>query len=317
MEYRKLGRSGLKVSAVSLGSWRTFGVSVDQATSEACMVKAYENGVNYFDGAEAYGRGKAEEAMGRVFRKMDWPRDTLVISSKVIRVGDGPNQGGLSRKHLVEACDAALQRMGLDYLDLFFCHRPDPDTPIEETAAAMNELIGRGKILYWGTSMFSGAQITQAHAVCRQFGYVPPTMDQCVYNMFKRDRLEEEIALPIRELGYGTTVYSPMDVGFLSGKYNEGIPEDSRAADMDEESRERFLDEEKIAKSRELAQVADDLGIPQARMSLAWCLKNPGVSTVITGASKPEQVEQNVRAAEDVELLTGEVMERIENILSD
>lgn len=316
MNYRNLGRSGLKVGAVSLGSWRTFGISVDQRTTEACMVKAYEGGVNYFDGAEAYGQGRAEEAMGAVFRKMKWPRDTLVISSKVIRVGDGPNQRGLGRKHLVEACDAALQRLGLDYLDLFFCHRPDPDTPIEETVATMHELIQRGKILYWGTSMFSGARIMQAHAVARRFGHPPPTMDQCVYNMFRREQLEEEIDLPIRELGYGTTVYSPMDVGFLSGKYNDGVPEDSRAASMDEERREKFLAEEKVERCRKLAEVAKDLGIPQARLALAWCLRNPAVSTVITGASKPEQVEENVKAAEDVDLLTDEVMDRIGNILS-
>lgn len=315
MKYQNLGRSGLKVSAVSLGSWRTFGVSVDQQTTEQCMVKAYEGGVNYFDGAEAYGQGRAEEAMGAVFRKMKWPRDTLVISSKVIHVGDGPNQRGLSRKHLVEACDAALQRMGLDYLDLFFCHRPDSETPIEETVAAMNELIQRGKILYWGTSMFSGAQIMQAHGVARQYGYVPPTMDQCVYNMYRREQLEQELKLPISEIGYGTTVYSPMDVGFLSGKYNDGIPEDSRAASMEDEQRQKFLAEEKIERSEKLAEVAKDLDLPQARLALAWCLKNPKVSTVITGASRPEQVEENVKASEDVDLLTGEVMERIEKIL--
>jgi voltage-dependent potassium channel beta subunit len=315
MKYRNLGPSGLKVSEVSLGSWRTFGVSVDQETSEACMVRAYENGVNFFDGAEAYGNGRAEEAMGVVFRKMQWPREQLVISSKVRR-GGGPNQGGLSRKHVVEACDAALQRMGLDYLDLLFCHRPDPETPIEETAAVMTELIQRGKIFYWGTSMFSGAQVTHAHAVCRQHGLIPPTMDQCVYNMFRREQLEEELALPIREFGYGTTVFSPMDVGFLSGKYNDGIPEGTRGADLEGEQKEKFLAEEKIERSRKLAAVADDLGISQARLALAWCLKNPAVNTVITGASRAEQVEENVKASEDADLLTDEVLETIEQILT-
>jgi aryl-alcohol dehydrogenase-like predicted oxidoreductase len=240
-----------------------------------------------------------------------------VISSKVKKGRNlGPNKGGLSRKHLVESCDGALSRMGLDYLDLFFCHRPDPETPMEETAAAMNELIQRGKILYWGTSMFSGAQIMHAHSICRQYGYVPPTMDQCVYNMFRQEQLEEELAVPIRELGYGTTVFSPMDVGFLSGKYNDGVPEDSRAAELEGERRETFLAEEKVTRSRQLAKVAEDLGIPQARLALAWCLKNPAVSTVITGASRPQQVEENVQAAEDVDLLTDEVMELIGQILA-
>ena len=317
MRYQRLGRAGIKVSAVSLGSWRTFGVSVDQETTEACMKQAYEAGINFFDGAEAYGRGKAENAMGEVFRKMDWPRDTLVVSSKVINVGDGPNQRGLSRKHLTEACDAALQRMGFDYLDLFFCHRPDKETPLEETVATMHDLIQRGKILYWGTSMFSGAQVMHAHSIARQYGYTPPTMDQCVYNMFKRDRVEDELALPIAEIGLGTTVFSPLDIGFLSGKYNEGIPEDSHAADMNEDRQKNFLAEDKIAKSKQLAQVASDLGIPQARLALAWCLKNPGVSTVITGASKPSQGAENAKAADDVDLLTDGVMERIEGILGE
>jgi len=315
MRYRNLGRSGLKVSTVSLGSWRTFGLTIDQATTEACMKSGYEEGINYFDGAEGYGSGRAEDAMGVVLRKMKWPRESLVISSKVFQKADAPNQRGLSRKHVVEACDAALNRMGLDYLDLYFCHRPDPETPLEETVATMHELILRGKILYWGTSMFSGAQIMHAHALARQYGYTPPTMDQCVYNMFHREQLEREIDLPIKELGYGTTVFSPLAVGFLSGKYNEGVPDDSYAATMEDESRGNFLADEKIAKSRKLAVIASDLNIPQARLALAWCLKNPGVSTVLTGASRAEQVKQNAKAAEDVDLLTEEVMARIEEIL--
>ena len=318
MRYQRLGRSGLKVSTISLGSWRTFGVSVDQATTEACMKAAYEAGINYFDGAETYGEGRAENAMGEVFRKMKWSRDTLVISSKVIQLHNAPNQRGLSRKHVVEACDAALRRMGLEYLDLFFCHRPDPETPLEETVSTMHELILRGKILYWGTSMFSGAEIMQANGIARANGFTPPTMDQCVYNMFRRDQLETEIAVPIKELGYGTTVYSPMDIGFLSGKYNDGIPEGSWAAAMDDDARQnKFLAEEKISKSRKLAEISGDLGISQARMSLAWCLKNPGVSTVITGSSRAEQVTENAKASEDVDLLTDEVMARIEEILTE
>ena len=219
---------------------------------------------------------------------------------------------------MVEACDAALERMGLEYLDLYFCHRPDPETPLEETVAAMHELILRGKILYWGTSMFSGAEIMQAYSLARANGHTPPTMDQCIYNMFQRDQLEKEIALPIREIGYGTTVFSPMNVGFLSGKYNDGIPANSWAAAMDDDSQQKdFLAEEKISKSRKLGVIAVELGISQARMSLAWCLKNPSVSTVITGSSRAEQVSENVKAAEDVDLLTDEVMARIQGILAE
>jgi voltage-dependent potassium channel beta subunit len=317
MQYRRLGNSGLKVSAVSLGSWRTFGHTVDQATTEACMVAAYEAGINFFDGAEAYARGAAEKAMGEVFRAKKWPRDTLVISSKVIRIGDKANQSGLSRKHLVEACDAALQRMGLDYLDLFFCHRPDPETPMEETVRTMHELILRGKILYWGTSMFSGPELMEAYAIANRYNLTPPTMEQTVYNMLERERMDKELQVPLTRFGLGTTVYSPMAVGFLSGKYNEGIPEGSHAsANTDPAWRDRFLAEAKIAKSRKLAVIAKELGIPQARLALAWCLRNPHVSTVITGSSRPEQVVENAKAADDVALLTDEIMQRIAEIIT-
>lgn len=318
MRYRRLGSSGLKVSEVSLGSWRTFGNTVDQDTTTACMIAAYDAGVNFFDGAEVYAGGSAEEAMGRVLREQAWARDSLVISSKVMPHGDneGRRQRSLSRKHLVEACDDALRRLGLDYLDLFFCHRPDPHTPMEETVRTMNELILRGKILYWGTSQFSGAEVMEAHAVAARFGLIGPTMEQPVYNMFARKQVEQELKLPIARYGLGTTVWSPMDVGFLSGKYNDGIPEDSHGGRMDPEKKQSFLREEKIAKSRKLAVVAGELGIPQARLALAWCLKNPGVSTVITGASRPSQVEENVQAVADVDLLDDAVMARIEAILS-
>lgn len=317
MQYRRLGQSGLKVSAISLGSWRTFGSTIDQAATEACMVAAYDAGVNFFDGAEAYGRGAAELAMGAVLRKHAWPRDTLVISSKVIRIGDKANQSGLSRKHLVEACDAALKRMGLEYLDLFFCHRPDPETPLEETVRTMHELVLRGKILYWGTSMFSAAEIMEAHAIANRWGLTPPTMEQTVYNMLERERMDRELQIPLTRYGLGTTVYSPMAVGFLSGKYNDGIPPGSHAAQNEDPAwRSRFLAESKLAISRKLAVVASDLGIPQARLALAWCLRNPHVSTVITGATHPGQVLENVKAADDVALLTDDVMRRIGEILA-
>jgi voltage-dependent potassium channel beta subunit len=317
MRYRNLGKAGIKVSEISLGSWRTFGKSVDQETTEKCMSAAYENGVNFFDGAEIYGLGAAETAMGKVFRKFDWPRDSLVISSKVMRIGDGPNQSGLSRKHLREECDAALQRMGLDYLDLLFCHRPDPETPLEETVATMDELIKRGKILYWGTSMFSAAELMQAYAIAEAGNYQPPTMEQPKYNMLHRHRVEEELSRPIEQKGLGLTVFSPLQIGLLSGKYNDGIPEDSHFARMDPEKRKKYINEENLEKCRKLADVARKLGIPQARLSLAWCLKNPAVSTVLTGASRPGQVEQNVKASKDTDLLTSDVMERIDGILSE
>ncbi|MFW6152718.1 MAG: aldo/keto reductase [Verrucomicrobiota bacterium] len=316
MRYRRLGIAGIKVSEVSLGSWRTFGKSVDQETTEACMVEAYENGVNYFDGAEIYALGAAEQAMGKVFRKQKWARDTLVISSKVNKIGDKPNQGGLSRKHLVEECDAALMRMGLDYLDLFFCHRPDPETPMEETVAAMDELIKRGKILYWGTSNFSEGEIMELFGIAEAGNYQPPTMEQPKYNMLHRDGVEKELARPVQKKGLGLTVFSPLQVGFLSGKYNNGIPEDSHFGRMDPERRKKFISEEKLEKCRKLGDVARDLGMAQASLALAWCLKNKAVSTVLTGASKPEQVKQNVKASEDADLLTEDVMGRIEQILS-
>ena len=316
MRYRRLGSAGIQVSEISLGSWRTFGNTVDQETTEACMLAAYEAGVNFFDGAEAYAKGAAEEAMGRVFAKHGWPRDTLVISSKVIHTGGGPNQHGLSRKHLVEACDAALRRMGLEYLDLFFCHRPDPETPIEETVVTMNELIKRGKILYWGTSMFSASELMHAYGFAEAHGYMPPTMEQPKYNMLDRARVEEELAWPIAQKGLGTTIFSPLAVGLLTGKYNDGVPEDSHGGRMPAEKREKFLSEDRIQKSRRLGELAGELGIPQSRLALAWCLKNPAVSTVITGASRPEQVRENVKAVDDADSLDERVMQRIEDILA-
>lgn len=317
MEYRRLGVSGLKVSAISLGSWMTFGQDVDVDRTEACMRAAYDAGVNFFDGAEVYGLGAAELAMGEVFKRTGWSRDTLVISSKVMRIGERPTQKGSSRKHLVEACEGALKRMGLDYLDLFFCHRPDPETPMEETVRTMQDLITQGKILYWGTSMFSGAQMMEAFAVADQLGMTRPTMEQPVYNMLKRDRVEKELALPISNYGLGTTVFSPMEMGILSGKYNDGIPEGSRIARNDSEWLKKAISEEVLDKSRALAGVAQGIGISQARLALAWCLKNPAVSTLITGASRPEQVTENIRAIEDQELLTDEVMQNIDDILGD
>lgn len=315
MLYRKLGASGLKVSAVSLGSWRTFGVSVDIEATRACMTAAYEAGVNFFDGAEAYGAGAAEKAMGEVLKSAGWPRDTLIVSSKVIRVGKLPTQGGLSRKHLVEACDAALRRMGLDYLDLFFCHRPDPDTPLEEIVHTMNELIQRGKIFYWGTSEFSASDIQAMYAIAERDRLVGPTMEQTQHNLLHRRRVEAELKPLIQRYGLGTTIYSPLAVGLLTGKYNDGVPAGSAYEKAGEWLRKQ-LNPETIAKVRQLSALASELGITPGQLAIAWCLKNPDVSTAIIGASRPEQVVENVAAADHIEKLTPDIMARIEAILA-
>jgi voltage-dependent potassium channel beta subunit len=317
MNCRTLGRSGLKVSEVSLGSWLTFGQSVDDATTEACMVAAYGAGVNFFDGAEAYGSGAAELAMGRVFAKTGWPRDTFIVSSKVIHIGDRPTQHGLSRKHLVEACDAALERMGLDYLDLFFCHRPDPDTPLEEIVHTMNELIGRGKVFYWGTSEFSPDDIARLYAIAERDHLVGPSMEQTNHSMLVRNRVDGELVPLFEKHGLGTTIYSPLALGILTGKYNDGVPEDSRIARADADWLKNQLTDEKLDKARRLAVVAEELGITMAQLALAWCLKNPNVSTAIIGATKPEHVTENVKASEAVEKISEDVMQRIEEILDN
>ncbi len=313
MQYRKLGRSGLKVSAISLGSWRTFGQSVDDAATEACMKTAYENGVNFFDGAEAYGAGAAESAMGRVFRKCGWARDTFCVSSKVYHGGGKPNQSGLSRKHIMEACDAALKRMGLDYLDLYFCHRPDPDTPLDEIVHAMNTLMLQGKILYWGTSNFKATDLLQMFAIAERDGLAGPTMEQPRYNMLNRDRVDRELAPVFERYGLGTTVYSPLAVGILTGKYNDGIPPDSAMAKS--EGMRKRLSEAQLVKVRQLSAIAIELNISMAQLALAWCLKNPNVSTVVTGATRPQQVEENLAAADYLDRLTDPLMDQIETVL--
>jgi voltage-dependent potassium channel beta subunit len=318
MEYRRLGESGLEVSAISLGSWLTFGQSVGDDQAEACMKAAYDAGINYFDGAEAYGNGAAEEAMGKVFRKMGWPRDTLIISGKV---SNNPQRGatrhGQNRKHLVEACDQALQRMGLEYLDLFFCHRPDPKTPLEETVRTMNELIWRGKIFYWGTSEFEPADLLEMHAIAARSGLIGPLMEQTCCNMFARARVERDLLPLFERHGMGTTVYSPLGGGVLTGKYNEGIPEQSRMGRSTAEWMRRGLTEDKIEKTRRLTALAGELGSSMPNLALAWLLKNPHVSTALTGATRPEQVLENAQAVDLVPKLTADVMGRIEEVLGN
>jgi voltage-dependent potassium channel beta subunit len=316
MLYRPLGKSGLQVSVISLGSWTTFGQSVNDDSTLATMTAAYDAGVNFFDGAEGYGNGAAEEAMGRVFKKTGWKRDTLIISTKVIRVGEKPTQHGISRKRLVEAVDAALKRMHLDYVDLCFCHRPDGVTPMEEVVHTMNQLINRGKILYYGTSVFSPADLHEMYAFARANGLVAPTMEQSRHSMFYRARVEGEIKPLCERYGLGTTIYSPLAQGILTGKYNHGIPADARFK-AHGEKRQELLSDSNIEKVRKLTAIANSLSISMAQLALAWCIKNPHVSTAIIGATKPEQIADNVKAADAVAKLDAPIMEQIEQILAN
>lgn len=321
MEYRFLGKTGLKLSALSFGAWVTFGDQVNEDVAFACMKEAYDAGVNFFDNAEVYSKGKAEIMMGNIIKKAGWKRSDLVISTKIFWGGDGPNDCGLSMKHIMEGMNASLKRLQMEYVDLVFCHRPDLYTPIEETVWAMNLLIQQGKAFYWGTSEWSAAQIMEAYSVARREHLIPPVMEQPEYNMFARQRVEAEYAHLYRTIGLGTTIWSPLASGLLTGKYNEGIPEGSRLSLPGYEwLRQRFQGEafeKKVAAVKRLAGIAQDLGCTLAQLALAWCLKNPNVSTVITGASKPEQVRENMRALEVVPKLTDEVMAKIEEILDN
>jgi voltage-dependent potassium channel beta subunit len=321
MEYRYLGKSGLQVSALSLGAWVTYGGQVGEQVAHECMQAAIEAGVNFFDNAEAYAHGEAETVMGNVIKKAGWKRSDLVISTKVFWGGDGPNDMGLSRKHVIEGTNASLERMQLDYVDLLFCHRPDIYTPVEETVRAMNYLIDQGKVFYWGTSEWSADKIMEAWAIARRENLIPPLMEQPHYNMFTRERVESEYAHLYQEIGLGTTIWSPLDSGILTGKYNQGIPKDSRldleGFDWLKEGYESQEGKEKILKVGQLMPIAEELGCTMAQLALAWCLVNQDVSTVITGASKPEQVKENMASLELVPKLTDEVMGRIEDILDN
>lgn len=322
MQYRRLGKSGLQVSVLSFGAWLTLGKQIEDKVSEKLMHTAYDAGINFFDNAEIYGRGQAEIVMGNVIRKAGWDRSSYVLSSKVFWGGDKPNQKGLNRKHVIEACHAALKRLQTDYLDLYFCHRPDANTPVEETVRAMSDLIQQGKVLYWGTSEWSAQEIMEAYAIARQYHLVPPVMEQPQYNMFHRDRVEKEYHKLYSEIGLGTTIWSPLASGLLTGKYNAGqAPEDSRANMKGMEwLREKLVGTEavdKIPKVKALAELSAELGISTPVMAIAWCLKNPQVSTAILGASKVEQLEENLKALDALPKLTDEVMGRIEGILQN
>ena len=308
----------MKVSELSLGAWVTYGGQVGEDVALKCMSAAYESGVNFFDNAEVYAHGNAELVMGNVIKKLGFPRESIVVSSKVFWGGEGPNDTGLSRKHIHEACRNSLKRLQLDYLDLFFCHRPDPNTPIEETVRAMDELIHQGKVLYWGTSEWSAADIMRAHAISREYGLTPPQMEQPQYNMLHRDRVEKEYLPLYREIGLGTTIWSPLASGVLTGKYNNGIPQGTRATLKGYDwLREHVITPQNIEKVKQLQPIAADLDCTMAQFAIAWCLKNPDVSTVITGASRPEQVTENMKAIEIVEKLDSSVLERVEQALGN
>jgi len=316
MHYRRLGRSGLKVSEISLGAWVTMGAQIDEKTSNKLIHAAYEKGVNFFDNADAYAQGKAEIAMGKAIK--DIPREELVISSKVFwPTMEGPNGRGLSRKHLWESIHASLKRLDVDYLDLYFCHRYDPDTPVEEVVFMMNTLIEQGKILYWGTSEWRASQIASAHGIARQYNLIPPTMEQPQYHMFHRRRVEHELAPLCDDIGIGLTTWSPLASGVLTGKYNEGIPDGARASLENMAWLKDHLTSERIAKVKSLEKVAKELGITTAQLAIAWLLRRKEVSSVITGATKVSQLEENIAAGEAVDKLTNEVLERIEDILGN
>lgn len=322
MKYRFLGRSGLKVSALSFGSWVTFGDQIDEDIAYNCMKEAYDAGVNFFDNAEAYSEGQSEKMMGNIIKKAGWKRSDLVLSTKIFWGGEGPNNSGLSYKHIIEGTNAALKRMQTDYVDLIFCHRPDKFTPIEETVWAINQVIQQGKAFYWGTSEWSAEQIREAYHIAKANNLRPPLMDQPQYNMFHRERVEKEYARLYDEIGLGTTIWSPLASGLLTGKYNDGVPDDSRLSlDKYKWLRENLLETEsgkkKLEKVEKLAKVAEDAGLSMPEMALAWCLKNENVSTVITGASKPEQVKQNMKTIDKVDNLTDDVMDAIEDILDN
>lgn len=322
MEYRFLGRSGLKVSALSFGSWVTFGEQVDTDLAYNQMKTAFDAGVNFFDNAEGYEGGKSEVIMGKVLQKAKWKRSDLVLSTKIFWGGPGPNDKGLSFKHIKEGTEASLKRMQTDYVDLLFCHRYDLYTPVEETVWAMHQMITEGKALYWGTSEWSAEQIRKAYDFARQEHLRPPLMEQPQYNMFHRDRVEKEYDMLYKDIGLGTTIWSPLASGLLTGKYNDGIPKGSRL-DLEKYGwlKQNLLESSdgrvKLEKVKKLAPFANELGISMPQLALAWCLKNKNVSTVITGASNVEQVEQNLSAMDVVDKLNDEVMEKMEEILDN
>ena len=321
MEYRRLGKSGLRVSELSYGSWVTFSFQLDKAKAKKTMKHAYDAGINFFDNAEVYAAGESEKIMGAALKELGLPRDTYTVSSKVFFGGQLVTQRGLNAKHIRDGCDAALKRLRLNYLDLFFCHRPDFHTPVEETVRAMDVLVKQGKILYWGTSEWPADRVREAYLIAYKYGLTPPSMEQPEYNMFNRMKMEKEYLGLFDSEGMGTTIWSPLASGVLTGKYNNGIPDGSRMSLPDYKFlRDKLESEEgsdRLNKVKRLGKVADKLGISLAQLSLAWCLKNKNVSTVILGATNTKQLDENLKSIEYKDLLTDSVMGRIENILKN
>ena len=321
MEYRRLGKSGLRVSELSYGSWVTFSFQLDKAKAKKTMKHAYDAGINFFDNAEVYAAGESEKIMGAALKELALQRDTYTVSSKVFFGGQLVTQRGLNAKHIRDGCDAALKRLRLNYLDLFFCHRPDFHTPVEETVRAMDVLVKQGKILYWGTSEWPADRIREAYLIAYKYGLTPPSMEQPEYNMFNRMKMEKEYLGLFDSEGMGTTIWSPLGSGVLTGKYNNGIPDGSRMSLPDykflRDKLESKEGSDRLNKVKRLGKVADKLGISLAQLSLAWCLKNKNVSTVILGATNTKQLDENLKSIEYKDLLTDSVMGRIENILKN
>ena len=320
MEYRKMGKTGLQLSTLSFGSWVTFHKQINDGIADELMGIAYDAGINFFDNAEVYAAGESEKMMGRVLSKKNWDRTSIVLSSKAYFGWRGkankPNQTGLSRKHLTEACHEALKRLETDYLDLYYCHRPDKTTPIEEVVQTMNTLIQQGKILYWGTSEWSGVEIMEAHRVAAAQHLIGPSVEQPQYNLFERGKMESEYLEIFKNLGMGTTIWSPLASGLLTGKYNDGIPEGSRfQLEGFEWLRDRLLMQDSIKKVQQLGVLAKALKVSTASLSIAWCIKNPNVSTAILGATNKAQLVDNLTAIDTAALLTAEIMEQIEGIV--
>lgn len=320
MIYRNLGRSGLKVSVLSFGSWLTFAKQIDDQLAGELMHYAYDNGVNFFDNAEIYSKGNSEIVMGKILKESSWDRTSYLVSSKAF-FGDGrtkPNQTGLNRKHLVEACHDALKRLQLDYLDLYYCHRPDKSTPIEETVWTMNTLIQQGKILYWGTSEWSAQEIMEANMVARERNLIGPTMEQPQYNMLTRHKVEVEYSQIYKTVGLGTTIWSPLASGILTDKYADSIPQDTRLfMEGLDWLRERNMTEQNLFMVKKLSQFAKSRNLSLANLAIAWCISNPDVSTAILGASKLEQLKETLNSLELLEKITPEFKEEIETVLNN
>ena len=321
MKYRRLGKSGLKVSVFSFGSWVTFSNQLKEKDALDLMSYAYDMGVNFFDNAEIYANGESEIIMGKILKKVGWSRDTYILSSKVFWGGEKPTQIGLSRKHISDACHAALKRLQVEYLDLFFCHRPDPETPIEETVRAMDVLIQQGKVLYWGTSEWEAEQLSEAYSVAQNFNLTPPTMEQPEYNLFNRGKIEKDYLPLYKQYGLGTTTWSPLASGLLTGKYNHGFPSNSRVFVKGYEwIKEKFESEEtiqKIGKVKELQPIAESLNISLTQLSLGYCIKNPNVSTVILGATKKEQLKENLSTLQILDKITEKTLMKIKIIMDN